>query len=122
MRFDPEMMRDILNAIEDIPAGEFLDGSLHFEGRSQAEANEHIQLLINDGYLTGVSQRNAEGFPSGFRIQGLTMKGHQFVENARNDTVWKKVLKQAKEKGQSVALTVLNGLLEKAAKKFAGIE
>ena len=122
MRFDPELMRDILNAIEAIPAGEVLNGSYAFEGRPQPEVNEHIQLLIDDGYLNGVSQRNGQGFPSAFLIRGLTMKGHQFVENARNDTVWKKVLKQAKEKGQSVALTVLNGMLEKAAKKFAGIE
>ncbi len=122
MRFDPEMMRDILKAIEDIPAGEVLNGSLAFEGRAQAEANEHIRLLIIEDYLTGLIDMDEQGFPAGFLIRGLTMKGHQFVENARNDTVWKKVLKQAKEKGQSVALTVLNGLLEKAAKKFAGIE
>jgi hypothetical protein len=50
------------------------------------------------------------------------MKGHQFLANARNDTIWKKVLAQAKEKGQSVGITVLNGLLEQAAKKYAGLE
>ena len=50
------------------------------------------------------------------------MKGHQFLANARNDTIWKKVLNQAKEKGQSVGITVLNGLLEQAAKKYAGLE
>ncbi len=122
MRFDPEMMRDILKPIEDIPTGEVLNGSLAFEDRPQAETNEHIQLLIIEGYLTGVFDTDGQGFPTRFLIRGLTMKGHQFIENARNDTVWKKVLKQAKEKGQSVALTVLNGLLEKAAKKFAGIE
>lgn len=122
MRFDPEMMRDILKAIEDIPAGEVLNGSLAFEGRPQAEANEHIRLLIIEDYLTGLIDTDEQGLPAGFLIRGLTMKGHQFIENARNDTVWKKVLKQAKEKGQSVAITVLNVLLEQAAKKFAGIE
>lgn len=122
MRFDPEMMRDILQFVESIPAGEVLNGSLSFEGRPQAETNEHIQLLLDDAYLTGVSQRDHKGFPSGFLIRGLTMKGHQFLANARNDTIWKKVLAQAKEKGQSVGITVLNGLLEQAAKKYAGLE
>lgn len=122
MRFDPEMMRDILKAIEDIPAGEVLNGSLAFEDRPQAETNEHIRLLIIEDYLTGLIDTDEQGLPAGFLIRGLTMKGHQFIENARNDTVWKKVLKQAKEKGQSVAITVLNVLLEQAAKKFAGIE
>jgi Hypothetical protein (DUF2513) len=121
MRFDPEMMRDILQFVENIPAGEVLNGSLAFEGRPQAETNEHMQLLLDDAYLTGVSQRDHKGFPSGFLIRGLTMKGHQFVANARNDTIWKKVLAQAKEKGQSIGITVLNGLLEQAAKKYAGL-
>ena len=122
MRFDPEMMRDILQFVEKVPAGEYMDGSLAFEGRPQAEVNEHIQLLLDDAYLKGVSITNARGFPASFRIIGLTMKGHQFLANARNDTIWKKVLNQAKEKGMSVGLTVLNGLLEQAAKKFAGLE
>ena len=122
MRFDPEIMRDILQFIENLPAGDVLNGSLCFDGHSQAEANEHIQLLLDDAYLTGASQRDHMGFPSRFLIRGLTMKGHQFLANARNDTIWKKVMSQAKEKGQSVAITVLNGLLEQAAKKYAGLE
>ena len=50
------------------------------------------------------------------------MKGHEFLANARNNTVWKKVMAQAQEKGQSVGMTVLNGLLEQAAKKYAGLD
>ena len=99
-----------------------MNGSLSFEGRPQAEVNEHMQILLDDAYLTGLSQRDGKGLPSGFLIRGLTMKGHQFLANARNDTIWKKVINQAKEKGQSVGITVLNGLLEQAAKKYAGLE
>jgi len=122
MRFDPEMMRDILQFVENIPAGDVLNGSLSFEGRVQAETNEHIQILLEDAYLKGISQKDEKGFPARFLIRGLTMKGHQFLANARNDTIWKKVVSQAKEKGQSVGITVLNGLLEQAAKKYAGLE
>lgn len=122
MRFDPEMMRDILQDLENLPAGEIFSGTLSFEDRAQAETNEHIQLLLDDDYLSGVSQKDGMGWPAQFLIKGLTMKGHQFMENARNDTIWKKVISQAKEKGQSVAMTILNGMLEKAAKKFAGLE
>jgi hypothetical protein len=122
MRFDPEMMRDILQFVENLPAGEVLNGSLNFEGRPQAETNEHIQLLLDDDFLNGTSVRDRKGFPSVFLIRGLTMKGHQFMANARNDTIWKKVLSQAKEKGQSVGVTILNALLEQAAKKYAGLE
>jgi hypothetical protein len=71
MRFDPEMMRDILQFVENIPAGEVLNDSLSFECRSQAESNEHMQLLLDDDYLTGRSVRDHKGFPSTFLIRGL---------------------------------------------------
>lgn len=50
------------------------------------------------------------------------MKGHEFVRNARNDTLWKKVTSEAQEKGGSVTMTLLNRLLEKAAEKWFGLE
>jgi hypothetical protein len=40
---------------------------------------------------------------------------------ARNNTVWKKVLAEAKSKGTLVNVTVINGLLKKAAAKYAGL-
>ncbi len=46
------------------------------------------------------------------------MKGHEFLANARNNTVWKKVMAEAKQKGQSIGVTALNGLLGQAAKKY----
>jgi len=106
MRFDPEMMRDILQTVENIPTGEVFNGSIAFEDRPQAEANEHLQLLLDDEYLKGRTILDHRGSPHSFLIRGLTMKGHQFLANARNDTIWKKVLAQAKEKGQSVGITV----------------
>ncbi len=122
MRVEPELMRDILTAIEAIPADEPLDGTLTFEDRRQPDVNEHIRLLFEDGYLRGRIDEDEQGFPASFSIRGLTMKGHQFVGNARNDTVWKKVLAKAKETGQSLTMTILNGLLEKAAKNYFGID
>ena len=115
------MMREILKAVENLPAGELLNGTIAFEGRLQAETNEHIQLLIEDDFLKGATRRDEKGSPRGFMIRGLTMKGHQFMANARNDTIWKKVIQQAKERGQSVTITILDGLLQQAAKKFAGL-
>jgi len=122
MKFDPELMRDVLIAIEDLPADKPLNGTFEFEGRNQAEVNRHIQLLVDEEYLYGKTVLDHVGAPRAFLIRDLTMKGHQFLANARNDTVWKKVMAQAKEKGMSVGLTVLNQLLEHAAKKYAGIE
>ena len=121
MTFDPELMREVLLAIEAQPAGKPINGTFVFEGRDQAEVNQHIKLLIDDDYINGKTSLDHRGEPRGFHISDLTMKGHQFLANARNNTVWKKVMHESKEKGLSVGFTVINGLLEKAAKKYAGL-
>jgi Hypothetical protein (DUF2513) len=122
IRRNLELIRDILIAIEAMPAGEPFQGFIKSRSCPQAEVNEHLRLLFDDDYIDGVYIRDQLNVPIKFSISGLTMKGHEFLANARNDTVWREVLAQAKEKGQSVGMTVLNGLLEQAAKKYAGLD
>jgi hypothetical protein len=117
MRFDPELMREVLLDIEAIDAG------LQFAGMPDPPAKaEHMRLLIADGYLEGKVHEDAGGRVFQIDVRGLTMKGHQFLANARNNTIWKKVIADAKERGLSVGVSVLNGLLEGAAKKYAGLD
>jgi hypothetical protein len=55
-------------------------------------------------------------------IHRLTWDGHEFLANAKNDTIWKKVTSQAEEKGESISLFVLNQLLASATKKYLGLD
>ena len=126
MRFKPELMRTILLHLESIPVGQLFTGRFHDENdpeneQTAAELNEHAKLLLDTGYLEGICQKDHRGVPNAFLIRGLTMKGHEFLANARNNTVWKKVLAKAQAEGSSVSVTVLNGLLSAAAKKYAGL-
>lgn len=126
MRFNPEYMRSILLHIESIPAGQVFNGRFHDESdpeneQAAAERNEHAKLLLDNEYLDGICQKDHLGRPRAFLVRGLTMKGHEFLANARNNTVWKKVLAKAQTEGQSISVTVLNGLLSAAAKKYAGL-
>jgi hypothetical protein len=124
VRFKPELMRDILLFIENIPAGKSFNGRFRDKNgeKDEAELNAHAKLLLDDGYIDGVCQKDHIGEPRGFFIRGITMKGHEFLANARNNTIWKKVLAKAKSDGTSVSISVLNGLLSAAAKKYAGLE
>jgi Hypothetical protein (DUF2513) len=122
MRLKPELIREILILIEDRPAGEPFEGLISSDSSPQPEVNEHMQILLDNGYINGQWLGDHRNVPVKFSISGLTMKGHEFLANARNNTVWKKVMAQAQEKGQSVGMTVLNGLLEQAAKKYAGLD
>jgi hypothetical protein len=118
---EPTLLREMLFQIEAHPAGKVLY-RFKIDGRDEAEILEHVQLLIDADFIEGKVMRTGMGRPERCSVKRLTLRGHQFLANARNDTIWKKVMAQAKEKGMSTSMTVINGLLETAAKKYVGLE
>lgn len=85
------------------------------------EVCEHI-LLLGDAGLAEVRElgRTYEG-SAGVAIDRLTMNGHDFLEAAKNDTIWNKAMNTVKEKGGSVTLGVLTQLLSTLAKQHFGL-
>jgi hypothetical protein len=79
-------------------------------------------LLIEGDVLDGQIVGQLGTSDDYYFVTRLTWAGHEFLANAKNDTVWKKVIADAQEKGTSVSLSVLNSLLSAAAKKYIGIE
>lgn len=122
MRFKPEVMREILLHLENVPAGEIFEGLIQIDGYSQPEVNLHMLLLVEEDYFVSPLVASVGGMPGSFAIPALSMKAHEFLANARNNTVWKKVLAKAQAEGSSVSISILNGLLAAAAKKYAGLD
>jgi hypothetical protein len=123
MEFKPELMRAILLRIEAVPAGQVFNGPFTIEGYEWTDVHAHAQILVEDGWFTDARyNRTSQGFPNAFLIRDLSMKGHEFLANARNNTVWSKVMAKAKAEGTSMSVSVLNGLLSAAVKKYVGIE
>ena len=114
------LVRQILLQVEATPPGTTIQ-NLTCEGFDEATIIEHVDIMIEAGLIDGIIPNTLVG-SSGFLVRKITWKGHDFLANAKNDTVWKKVMTEAKEKGSSVSLVVLNGLLTKAAQKYAGLE
>ena len=116
---DFNLIRNILLQAETALSGEPLMTLSVDDGVEDAVLAEHLAMMLDAGLIEGEVNSYK---PAGFLIQRLTWSGHDFLENSRNDTVWKKVLAEARAKGTSVSFTVLNGLLTKAAQKYAGLE
>ncbi|NJK58530.1 MAG: DUF2513 domain-containing protein [Pleurocapsa sp. SU_5_0] len=85
------------------------------------EVCEHI-LLLGDAGLAEVRElgRTYEG-SIGVAIDRLTMAGHDFLDAARNEKIWKKAMKTVGEKGGTVTLGVLTQLLSTLAKQHFGL-
>jgi hypothetical protein len=121
MKRDLNLVRMILLDIESSPPGQPIAG-FNYDGRSDAEVLEHVQLLLDANFIDGSIAEGNVGQPVGCVVMRMTWAGQEFLANAKNDTIWKKVLAQAEEKGMSASLVVINGLLEAAAKKYVGLD
>ena len=123
MKRDIKLIRTMLLDLETMPAGQATNGfeGPEYEGTTVAEILGHVDLLLDAGFVDGNMVRGGMNEPVGFIIWKMTWAGQEFLANAKNDTIWKKVIAEAEKKGMSTSMTVLNGLLEAAAKKYAGL-
>lgn len=121
MKRDLNLVRAILLDIEASPPGELIR-EFNYEGRSKAEILEHVQLLLDANFIEGQMLLGNMGQPEGCFVMRMTWDGQEFLAKAKNDTIWKKVIAQAEEKGMSTSMAVVNALLEAAAKKYAGLD
>ena len=120
MKLDYDLVRRILLDVETSEPGSPIFGFI-YEDKSEAEILQHVELLIEASILDGMVINGEMGMPARCIIRKLTWHGHQFLANARNDSVWKKVMGQIKEKSVSVGMDVLTALLKKAANDVFGL-
>lgn len=120
MKRDLELVRGILLDVESDESGTPFNG-FSFEGKTDREIAEHVALLAEAGYLDASIVEDEMGMPSAFVVRRLTWQGHEFLANAKNESVWNKVKNQVGDKATTISMTVMNALLAKATKEFFGL-
>jgi len=104
MKRDMDLVRKILLNIESQESQRY-QGDVEIEGYSKEVVNYHLLLLVEAGLITAVDASSQAGFY--FIPDRLTWEGHEFIEAARNDTVWN----QAKEQ-----MAIVGGFVYELAK------
>lgn len=98
------------------PACGIWEAEPFFEGKDSATVVEHLNLLINEGYLTGDANYIPE---SGFwEVSGinLTWQAHEFLSLSRNDCIWKTAKEKILGAGIAFSVPLLMELLTNLAK------
>ncbi len=92
-------------------------------GRTDSEIKYHLVLMDQAGLLRCERMRSKTDPERIIRVLpfSLTWQGHEFLDAARNDTVWNNVMKDVKSRGLSVTLSVLQSLLVSAIKGSFGL-
>ncbi len=88
---------------------------------TQEQRVYHSALLIEAGLVAGEIIKNGSGMPTTTVSLRLTWAGHEFLDAARNDTIWRKVSERLNKSGVDVSLAVLQELLKQLLKQSLGL-
>jgi hypothetical protein len=91
-------------------------GDLNYE-----EVCEHALLLGDSGLAEVRNLGISFSGPAGVAIDRLTMEGHDFLEAAKDETLWQKAMTTVNEKGGAVTVGVLTQILSALVKQSFGL-
>jgi len=110
MKRDMDLVRKLVLAIEDSPAG-FAPKDLQIEGFTKEQIGYHLYIMLEAGLIRGANVTTHGSKSPQAIATSLTWAGHEFADAARDPDRWKKAMELTKEKAGSVTLEVLVKLL-----------
>lgn len=119
MKRNLELVREILLAVENEnnEPDEWIN--LKIPSRSPALVSYHVKLLSDAGLLEATDLSDMSY--SHWAPRALTWAGHEFLDAARNDTVWNKAMSTLKDKAASVPFEIVKAVVIKTCKDFFGV-
>lgn len=117
MKRDMDLVRQILFAVEasNNPRDTV---EVAVDGWSDTEVSYHVELLAEAGLIKAVNYSHKQAHD--WRAVRLTWQGHEFLEAARNDTIWHDAKSRLSTIG-SFTFDIAKDLLTELIKKQAGL-
>ena len=112
MKRDWDLIKKILLEIEQDTTDPMNFVQLSIEGYEDLTIDCHIRLLGEAGLVHVTSRSTMKG--TIYQCTSLTWDGHEFLDLARNDTVWRRVMSKIGNVGGTVGIGTLTDLLKNA--------
>jgi hypothetical protein len=120
MRRDMELVRQIAFAVESASSG--IDSeSLQIPNYSAEQIAYHCDLMNESGLLDTIDTQTMDSAFATFHIRRLTSKGHDFIDSARNETLWNKAKTTIASTVGGVTIDVLMKYLKSQAMATLGL-
>ena len=120
MKRDLELIRKLVLAVEDNPAG-FAPADIQIEGFTEDQIGYHSYLVVDAGLATGADVTTLESNGPEWKILHLTAAGHDFADACRDETNWRKAMGIVKMKAGSVTIDIMKQLLTSLLKSTLGL-
>ena len=121
MKRDMDLARRILLAIEGMTYQGEPDYSLSTIDSYTPEELDYNIMLLNEANLIQAKSTTSLSGRTKWSIERLTWQGHEFLDAARNETIWQKTKKLIQEKGGALTFDVAKAVLAQVALKQVGV-
>lgn len=117
---DFDLIRKIMLDVQSGPADQ-PQCTLHFDGEyDQATVDAHVSLLIDAGLLTGKVLRGSGRILHAV-VTGMTWEGHDFIDAAKDETLWAKAKTNVLKPAAAITFEALLQWLKAEALKRLGV-
>ena len=121
MKRNMDLVREILLQIEATEPGKAI--RLDTPSYGEEEIGLHVELMIEHGLIDGKAVPSGDGAAHrilAYRIEGMTWEGQDFLNAARNDTIWKKAKEKCLGATGGLAFDALKACLVELGKQAVG--
>lgn len=120
MKRDMDLVRKILLVLEQHEHG-YAPKQLEIEGCTDEQIHFHVWLMGDGGLLrVSDSSHGAGASPRAIPVS-IVWEGYEFLEAAREDTMWEKAKSTISEAGVGLTIEMLKGVLGQLAKSAVGL-
>ena len=116
MKRDMDLIRKLALHIEST-ASECLSSAIKLDGFTDEQIMYHCQLMSDAGLIESTPSMQRDVRYSDLIIFRLSWSGHEFVDAARNDTIWNTVNEHVKKTAISVTFDGLKSILRQAGQQ-----
>jgi hypothetical protein len=120
MKRDLDLIRKLLLAAEAHEHGFVID-QLRIDGYSEEQVGFHIYLLGQAGFMEVNENTHLHSESPSALPRNLTWAGYEFLEAAKDETVWAKARERVIKPAGGVAMSVLVDWLKAEAKTRLGL-
>jgi len=120
MMRDMNLVREILKwASEQEESG--FDGNPSFDEYTDDQVDYHVYIMWQAGLVEAIDVSTIGDTGHAAMLSGVTWAGHDFLDAAKDNTVWEKAKKKVLSSGASFTFDLLKDLLVLGAKGPLGL-
>ncbi len=121
MKRDLTLLRDVMLAIESMPADTPLRSNFfgeRFPNTDPYDLAEHVHQLIDSRLLEGKVHFNQRQCTPSVNVDRVTTIGHDFIRSVEDDRVWSRVKKEVIDTGKAFTLSMLMDYMKALAAEY----